>query len=56
MGMVGNFVKGKDQLTICKALPTVFSEYPNARFLFVGHKPTQQPHYFEECYNYCINK
>lgn len=37
MGMVGNFYVAprKDHLTVCKALPRVFSEIPNAHFLFV---------------------
>jgi glycosyltransferase involved in cell wall biosynthesis len=35
-GMVGNFARWKDQLTICEALPTVFNQVPGAHFVFVG--------------------
>ncbi|MEP6789672.1 MAG: glycosyltransferase family 4 protein, partial [Acidobacteriota bacterium] len=37
LGMVANFYPAprKDQLTVCRALPRVFREIPNAHFLFV---------------------
>jgi glycosyltransferase involved in cell wall biosynthesis len=38
IGMVGNFYRDprKDQLTVCKALPDVFREFPNAHCIFAG--------------------
>ena len=36
-GMIGNFYAAprKDHLTVCRALPKLFQEFPNAHFIFV---------------------
>lgn len=54
LGMVGNFYNtGRDQLTICKALPMVFKKYENVHFVFVGGGLEKNSHYFDECFNFC---
>jgi glycosyltransferase involved in cell wall biosynthesis len=55
LGMIGNFYSGarKDQLTICRALPQTFSQFPRAHFVFVGGYPAAAPQRFKECVDYC---
>jgi glycosyltransferase involved in cell wall biosynthesis len=54
-GMVGNFYPDnpKDQLTICRALPTVFKQVANAHFVFVGSHSAAKSSHFDECVGYC---
>ncbi len=54
-GMVGNFYADgrKDQRTICRALPRLFAQAPNAHFVFVGGSFSDAPEIFEECVNLC---
>ncbi|NDK57509.1 glycosyltransferase family 4 protein [Pontibacter fetidus] len=53
-GMVGNFINtGRDQITICRALPQVIEKYPDFHFLFIGRKSEEKPWIFDECVNYC---
>lgn len=54
-GMVGNFkpVAQKDQLTICKALPQLFSRIPRARFVFAGTRSEAAPKLFDDCVELC---
>lgn len=57
MGMVGNFyINSRDQLTICKALPSVFDILKNAHFVFIGGKSQKNPEYFDNCYRYCVER
>jgi len=52
--MIGNFYNdGRDQLTICKALPELFKKYPYLHFVFVGGRSPRFPQYYDNCYNYC---
>ena len=53
MGMVGNFNKFKDQLTICRALVTIFKAVPNSRFVFVGQRDDRPPYLYDQCVRYC---
>lgn len=53
LGMVANFTKDrtKDQLTICRALPEVFSKFPSAHFIFAGR--IDAPEKVEACREVC---
>jgi glycosyltransferase involved in cell wall biosynthesis len=55
LGMVGNFqpVAQKDQLTICQALPALFTQVPRARFVFVGARSAAAPQLFDDCVSFC---
>ena len=54
LGMVGNFNDNiRDQITVCKALPSIFKEYNNIHFVFIGRRPVENPQYYNECYNFC---
>lgn len=55
LGMVGNFYADgrKDQLTVCRALPRLFSENANAHFVFVGARSPDAPHIYDECVAFC---
>lgn len=55
MAMVGNFYpdRRKDQLTICRALTTIFREVSNARFVFVGAAHAGAEDYFKKCKAVC---
>jgi glycosyltransferase involved in cell wall biosynthesis len=55
LGMIGNFYPDarKDQLTVCRALPRLFSEVPTAHFLFVGGSQPAAPQPLEECVALC---
>lgn len=54
MGMVGNFINNKDQITICKALPEVFKKFNNTKFFFIGNKSEKYPKEYEDCYDFCF--
>jgi glycosyltransferase involved in cell wall biosynthesis len=56
IGMVGNFYRDprKDQLTVCKALPRVFAEYPNANCVFAGRVEDGAEDKMADCLNVCI--
>ncbi len=58
LGMVGNFYPGrrKDHMTVCKALPSLFRQVPNANFVFAGGRYEAAPHVYDECVNYCRDK
>jgi glycosyltransferase involved in cell wall biosynthesis len=55
LGMVGNFYADarKDQLTVCRALPRLFTEAPHAHFVFVGAHDAREPRLYEECVGFC---
>ncbi|MGQ0540435.1 MAG: glycosyltransferase family 4 protein [Blastocatellia bacterium] len=55
-GMIANFYRDprKDQLTICKALPKVFSEIRNSHFIFAGGIEQGAEDKMAECLNVCI--
>lgn len=55
-GMNGNFYRDprKDQLTVCRALPKVFQEIPNAHFVFAGGIEPGAEDKMADCLNFCI--
>lgn len=57
LGMIGNFYPHgfKDQLTICRALPAVFREFPKSRFVFIGGS-VGAPQLIEQCLDVCRNE
>lgn len=56
IGMVGNFYRDprKDQLTLCKALPRVFAEFPNAHCVFAGRIEGGAEDKMADCLNVCV--
>jgi glycosyltransferase involved in cell wall biosynthesis len=56
IGMVGNFYRDprKDQLTVCRALPRVFSEFENVHCVFAGKIEPGAEDKMAECLNVCI--
>ena len=56
VGMVGNFYlkPRKDQMTLCKALPKVFTEIPNAHCIFAGKIEDGAEDKAADCINFCI--
>ncbi|HEY0429084.1 MAG TPA: glycosyltransferase [Pyrinomonadaceae bacterium] len=56
IGIVGNFYRAarKDQLTLCKALPRVFNEIPNAHCVFAGKIEPGAEDKAADCINFCI--
>ncbi len=54
--MVGNFYRDprKDQFTLCKALPQVFAEFPNANCVFAGGIENGAEDKMADCLNFCI--
>ena len=56
VGMIGNFYREprKDQLTVCKALPKVFAEIPNAHCIFAGKIQEGAEEKMADCLNFCI--
>lgn len=55
IGMIGAFYRDprKDQLTVCKALPKLFSESENVHCIFAGRVETGAEEKFSECVNFC---
>lgn len=54
LGMVSNFYLGmKDQLTVCKALPRLFEESPEAHFAFAGGRSEAAPQLYDDCVAFC---
>lgn len=58
LGMVGNFYPDarKDQMTVCKALPELFRQVPNAHFAFVGGYLGAGAQLYEDCVRYCAQR
>ncbi len=53
IGMVGNFVSIKDQLTVCKAFKQIEQDLPKARLIFAGNHNIDSKHFLDECMQYC---
>ncbi len=55
MGMVGNFYRDprKDQLTVCRALPKVFSEFENVHCVFAGKAEAGAEGKLQACVDLC---
>jgi len=51
LGMVGNFVKVRDPLTVCKALVLLKNQGIAFQFVFVGKASDLHPHIYEDCKN-----
>ena len=56
VGMVGNFYRDprKDQMTVCRALPSVFARLGNAHCLFAGRIEEGAEDKMADCLNFCI--
>ncbi len=57
IGMIGNFYRDprKDQLTVCKALPKVFSEIKGAQCVFAGRIEAGAESKYQQCVNFCLD-
>src|SRR5205085_9933224 len=55
LGMIGNFYRDprKDQITLCRALPKVFSEIKNAHCIFAGGTEEGAEDKFQSCVDFC---
>ena len=53
MGMVANFVKEKDQLTVCKALKIIYDQGFDFHFVFAGTHNGSEPHFLNNCVAFC---
>lgn len=53
MGMVGNFVPGRDHLTVCRGLKLLHERDLDFRFFFVGAKNSGNPHLYDDCRRFC---
>jgi glycosyltransferase involved in cell wall biosynthesis len=53
IGSVGNFVEGRDQLTVCKFLNLLNQKGAEFVFLFVGGKNNAVPWLYDDCVKYC---
>lgn len=51
--MVGNFVTGRDQLSVCRFLNALNELQVRFVFLFVGKKDNEEPWRFDNCVDYC---
>jgi glycosyltransferase involved in cell wall biosynthesis len=57
LGTVGNFVPGRDQLTLCRFLKRLNEEQVNFHFVFVGKKTEGMPDLYDTCFDFCkLNK
>jgi len=52
-GTVGNFLPGRDQLTICKFLKLLKKEDVSFHFVFVGKRVENSSDLYDDCVNYC---
>ena len=55
MGMVGNFVPGRDQMTLCRFLKLIKEQPVDFHFIFIGSKSETFPQIYEECLDF-INR
>lgn len=53
LGCVGNFVPGRDQLTICRFLKKLKEQKVDFHFLFVGKRAETAPHLYDDCVIFC---
>lgn len=54
LGMVGGFnTRGRDHITICKALKIVLKINPDVHFLFIGKTMGKFPELYNNCLDYC---
>ncbi|MGA3013538.1 MAG: glycosyltransferase family 4 protein [Bacteroidales bacterium] len=50
---IGNFVRGRDQLTICHFLSLLRQKQDDFCMIFAGARSDQTPDLFDECVSYC---
>lgn len=53
LSMVGNFVSGRSQIVVCKALKLLRDTGTAFQFFFVGGKKEQESWLFDECVSFC---
>jgi glycosyltransferase involved in cell wall biosynthesis len=53
LGSVGNFVAGRDQMTLCRFLKLLRSSQVDFRFLFIGAKSKAEPDRYNACVQLC---
>jgi glycosyltransferase involved in cell wall biosynthesis len=53
LGTVGNFVPGRDQLTLCHFIDQLNLKNLNFHFVFVGKRTESTPQLYDDCINYC---
>ena len=53
LGSVGNFVSGRDQLTLCRFLKLLNQQNLNFHFVFVGKRTDNEPQLYDDCVRFC---
>lgn len=53
LGTVGNFIVGRDQLTLCKFINLLKDKIDNFHFVFVGGWVANDTNFYDECVSYC---
>ncbi len=53
IGMVGNFVKGRDHATVCRFIKELNKKHDNYHFIFVGKKIDTYADKYDECVSFC---
>ena len=55
LGSVGNFVPGRDQMTICRFLKGLNEQTVDFHFVFVGKYVNDSSYFYDACVLYCHN-
>ncbi|MCS6873202.1 MAG: glycosyltransferase family 4 protein [Pyrinomonadaceae bacterium] len=57
-GMIANFYRDprKDQMTVCRSLPKIFFEVPNARCVFIGKVEAGAERKYQACIDFCRDR
>ena len=55
MAMVGNFVRGREQSSVCKFLKLLHDRDVVFNFYFIGKKNEAEPWRYDDCVQYCKN-
>lgn len=50
---IGNFVWGKDQMTICRFLSLLLKKNIDFRMIFAGTRTIQSPQLYDDCVDFC---
>jgi glycosyltransferase involved in cell wall biosynthesis len=53
MASVGNFVPGRDQLTLCRFITLLKKKSFDFHFIFIGKKSDTEPNLYDDCVSYC---
>ncbi|NCB68826.1 MAG: glycosyltransferase family 1 protein [Bacteroidia bacterium] len=53
LGMVGNFVPGREPMTVCRFLKLLSESQKSFHFVFVGKKSDTHPEIYEDSVKYC---